>query len=162
MPKRVARKGHSSKAVAPKAASPKNFSPKRIAAKNRSKAHGFQPSAAQRQMVQALAGWGVARGEIARSIAPGGMSLSSLRRHFADELASGRTMADAAIAETLIDQARQGNVAACKLWIERAGRGGEAKSGTDAFTAEISRARQTLERKLARLAAHCASIEVSS
>ena len=161
MPKRVLHKRVLPKGTAPKRVTTKALSPNCPAVKSRGNGHGFRPSAEQRQMVQALAGWGVARGEIARSIAPGGMSLSSLRRHFADELVSGRTKADAAIAETLIDQARQGNVAACKLWIERAGRGGEAKSESDAFTAEIGRARQTLERKLASLAARCASIEVS-
>lgn len=143
---------------------PKRPAPKRVAAKShapKSSGSGFRPTPEQRQMVEALAGWGVAVDEIARSVAPGGMTPASLRRHFADELGQGRTKADAAIAETLIEQARQGNVAACKLWIERAGRGGETQSATDALAAEIERARQTLERKLNRLALHAREKEIS-
>ena len=129
--------------------------------------HVFAPTEERRRLVCELTGLGLSKAEIARVIVPGGITLATLRRHFREELAIGRSQANAAVARSLFQQACTGNVAACKLWLERNAGGGMPASGNgeedvqQVLSSLVAGARQRLERKLARLRAHLDDRQVS-
>jgi hypothetical protein len=126
-----------------------------------SKRRPFQPTAEQSRLVEVMTGWGVPLADIARAIVPGGIALATLRKHFREELASGIAKAHASIAETVFRQAQKGNVAACKLWLERAERGGKGNDADLAMQTLLQDAKRSLARKLNRLVAAGAQTQVS-
>ncbi len=119
----------------------------------------FAANPEQRRLVEALAAAGLALGDIAVAVTPAGVSLATLRRHLADELRHGRAKAHAAVARSLFRQACKGNVAACRLWLDRhvpaasANANGNKDDIASVFDRLVSGSRQRLERQLARLAA---------
>jgi hypothetical protein len=102
-----------------------------------------------------MAAAGLAQGEIAAAIVAGGLSLATLRRRFGEELATGRAKAKASVARALYQQACKGNVAACKLWLERFAVAADAdeEGAENVMSRLVAGARERLERKLAGLAA---------
>lgn len=88
----------------------------------------FVPTAEQRQNVEAMTGFGIAQDDIARLIknpATGKpLDTKSLRKHFADEIATGLTKATAAVAQSLFADATKGKdpssrVSAAKFFLSR-------------------------------------------
>ena len=82
----------------------------------------FEPSARDRAAVKKLSAAGVSQLEIARTL---GVAATTLRRHFADELARGAIEANAAVATSLFRMAvhrTRPNVRAAIFWLKsRAG-----------------------------------------
>jgi AcrR family transcriptional regulator len=118
-------------------------------------------------MVEVMAAAGVPLAGIAAAVTSGGISLGTLRRHFANELKHGRAKAHGAVARSLFQQACKGNVAACRLWLERHGpTAGAGANNKDDIAQVLDRlvagSRQRLERQLARLAAAGEAGKVSS
>jgi hypothetical protein len=88
----------------------------------------FVPTAEQRQNVEEMTGFGIAIEDIARLIKnpENGKPIDekTLRRHFADEIATGRTKAIAAVAQSLFAEATKGEdprsrVSAAQFWLSR-------------------------------------------
>ena len=128
----------------------------------------FVASDEQRRLVEVMAAAGVALADIAAAVTPGGVSLATLRRHFADELQHGRSKAHAAVARSLFQQACRGNVAACRLWLDRHGPAADKNAGgnnkddiAQVLDRLVAGSRTRLERQLARLAAAGGAGEVS-
>ena len=80
----------------------------------------FQPTADQRRLAKALAGFGVIHDDIAKQI---GCEPKTLRKHFREELDLGAIEATAKVAQSLFQMATSGNnVAAAIFWMKcRAG-----------------------------------------
>jgi hypothetical protein len=88
----------------------------------------FVPTAEQRQNVEAMTGFGIAQADIARVIKnpANGKPIDekTLRKHFADEIATGLTKATAALAQSLFAEATKGEdsrsrVTAAMFWLGR-------------------------------------------
>jgi AcrR family transcriptional regulator len=75
----------------------------------------FRPTSAMRRKVQTLV-VEMSEDEIARAI---GINRSTLRRHFSNELQTGRATVRAEAIEMLRRQAKKGNVAAIKALLQR-------------------------------------------
>lgn len=75
----------------------------------------FVPTENDRKQVEALAGYGVPFEQIAVLIA-GGISLHTLRAHFAAELMSGKAKANAQIGKGIFQKAMGGDVTAMIWW----------------------------------------------
>jgi hypothetical protein len=106
----------------------------------------------QHRLVEAMAAGGMTQAEIAAAIVSGGLSLATLRRRFGAELAAGRARAKASVARSLYTQACKGNVAACKLWLDRFAAADSDQGVQDVIARLVAGARERLERKLAKLA----------
>lgn len=78
----------------------------------------FKPTAAQRRQVAVLAAAKMAEDQIAASV---GISRPTLRKHFTEELASGKAQRNAAVIQAIYKQALAGNVSAQRLWVKVAG-----------------------------------------
>jgi hypothetical protein len=79
----------------------------------------WKPSPQDREVVKAMAGYGIPQEKIARVLKIAEMTL---RKHCRDELDLGETLATAKVAESLYKQAVDGNVGACCFWLKtRAG-----------------------------------------
>ena len=77
------------------------------------------PTEKTRNEVAALAGFGVRYEDIADFL---GISEKTLTKHYKEELKNGAIKANAAIAKTLFNAAKEGNVTACIFWLKtRAG-----------------------------------------
>jgi hypothetical protein len=127
--------------------------------------HRFSASDEQRRVVQVMAAAGMPLADIAAATTPGGVSLATLRRHFAEQLRHGRAKAEAAVARSLFQQACKGNVAACRLWLDRhapAARRNVKDDIARMLDGLVAGSRRRLERQLARLAAAQGAGEVSS
>ena len=72
-----------------------------------------QPTDADREKVQAMAGYGLPQEQIAKVMR---ISAPTLRKHYADELERGSAVANSLVAESLFKQARNGNTAAMIFW----------------------------------------------
>lgn len=104
-------------------------------------------------MVEVMAAAGMPQADIAAAITPGGVSLATLRRHFAEELRHGRAKAEGAVARSLFQQACKGNVAACRLWLDRhapAAQGNNKDDIVQVLDRLVAGSRSRLERQLAR------------
>ena len=78
-----------------------------------------KPTEKTRTEVAALAGFGVKHDDIADYL---GISDRTLTRYYRQELKTGSIRANAAIARTLFNAAKDGNVTACIFWLKtRAG-----------------------------------------
>lgn len=135
---------------------------------NRNQARNpFVASGEQRRLVEVMAAAGIPLAGIAAAVTPAGISQATLRRHFADELKHGRAKAQGAVTRSLFQQACKGNVAACRLWLQRhapaAGAGGNNKDDiAQVLNRLVAGSKSRLERKLARLAAAGRAGEVSA
>lgn len=83
----------------------------------------FQPTAAQRAQVKAMAAYGVPQFDIGKVV---GCSDATLRKHFWQELETAAAEANAKVAQTLFRTATEGTgkeaVTACIFWLKcRAG-----------------------------------------
>ena len=78
----------------------------------------FEPTDAQRQIVQVLKSNGVGERVIAANV---GCDTKTLRKHFKAELTDGRLQVKAAIGVALVRAALAGNVAAAKYWLSTHG-----------------------------------------
>lgn len=82
-------------------------------------AAAHKPTEKTRIEVAALAGFGARAEDIAAYL---GISDKTLAKHYKEELKTGSIKANAAIAKTLFNAAKEGNVSACIFWLKtRAG-----------------------------------------
>ena len=78
-----------------------------------------QPTPGDLKYVEALASYGVPEANIARVV---GISLETLRKHYADQLENGQTRTNAVVAGFLFAAAKRGSVPAMMFWLRcRAG-----------------------------------------
>lgn len=75
----------------------------------------FQPTPEQREDVDILVGGGMGEEDISRAI---GIARETLRKHFADELANGRSRKRAAAIKALFQNVKTGNVAAVDRYLK--------------------------------------------
>jgi hypothetical protein len=121
----------------------------------------FVPTAEQRQNVEAMIGFGIPIDDIARLIKNPAtnkpLDLKTLRKHFADEIATGFTKATAAVAQSLFAEATKGGhppsrVSAAQFWLSRRGGWKETTvtehTGKDGTPIDV---RHSIELKLDRL-----------
>ena len=76
---------------------------------NRGRGRAHQPTDASRKQVEALASFGVPRGEIAKVA---GMCLNTLSKHYGDTLDIAATKANSLVAQSLFNRAVKGDGAA--------------------------------------------------
>lgn len=128
----------------------------------------FVPTAEQRQNVEAMTGFGIAQEDIARLIknpeTGKPLDMKSLRKHFPDEVATGLTKANAAVAQSLFAEATKGEdassrVSAAKFWLSRragwkettvtehVGKDGEPIDVRHSIELKLDRLAQTLARR---------------
>jgi hypothetical protein len=69
----------------------------------------------RKRLVKALAGVGVRHEDISVKL---GITPDTLVKHYAQELAEGRIEANAAVAQTLFQQAKAGNITAAIFWMK--------------------------------------------
>lgn len=135
----------------------------------------FKPDEIQRKNVEALASYGVAQEDIAKVV---GVDEKTLRKHFRTELDTGTIKANARVAESLFIQAvgapaqfdKDGNkvreaqerVPACGIfWMKTRAGWSEKVQHEHSGGLNVTDARQTLDRKLAGLAAATRATSVS-
>lgn len=103
----------------PKPAAKKRGNRKPPAAKKRAHAGGkpeHVPTQDSQKLVSALVGFGVTQDEIAAYVE---IDPKTLRKHYARELATGKTRANAAVARRLFSAAvEEGSVAAMIFWLK--------------------------------------------
>lgn len=75
----------------------------------------FEPSSEQRYTVEVMAGIGIQQEQIAAAL---GISAPTLRKHFAEELAIGKTRIVTKVAESLVRQALAGNMSAAMFFLK--------------------------------------------
>lgn len=75
----------------------------------------FVPTDADRKQVETLSGYGLPIDQIAVLVRDG-ISVDTLRAHFADELKSGKAKANGQIAQTLFQKAKSGSETALIWW----------------------------------------------
>ena len=76
----------------------------------------FVPSDKDRELVEKLATWAVPEQHIASLVGDDGVDLSTLRKHFVEEIAKGRAKASMGIGSTLYQKAMAGDVASLIWW----------------------------------------------
>jgi AcrR family transcriptional regulator len=90
--------------------------PTRRAAGKRGAHNEFIPSRSQREQVEILAATRVTEEDIARTL---GIAKNTLRKHFADELATGHAKRTSEMIMAMYRSGVGGNVAAQKAWLQR-------------------------------------------
>jgi len=75
----------------------------------------FEPTAEERKQVETLSGYGLPQDQIA-SLVRDGISIDTLRAHFESELKTGKSKANAQIAQTLFQKAKAGSETALIWW----------------------------------------------
>ncbi|WP_188260714.1 hypothetical protein [Azospirillum tabaci] len=78
----------------------------------------FKPTPAQRRQVSILAAAKVSEVDIAAAL---DIARGTLRKHFAQELKTGKSKRNAAVIQAIYKQALSGNVSAQRLWVKVAG-----------------------------------------
>jgi hypothetical protein len=79
----------------------------------------YEPTEVQRRTVESMTGFGATQMEIGRIL---GISDATLRKYFETELQQGVIKANTAVAQSLFETARAGNVTAMIFWLKvRAG-----------------------------------------
>jgi hypothetical protein len=126
----------------------------------------FEPTKQQRDLVEALVGYGVPYREICRLVpnprTGKSIDTKTLMRAFRTELDVGATKANAKVAESLFKQATSGNVTA-QIWWTKCRMGWREPpaavelSGRVDSTMEVVHARERVTRKLDTLAERIAS-----
>lgn len=79
----------------------------------------FQPTPEQREQVQTMRANGNSLPTIARSI--GGIDVKTLRKHFGEELRTGREQVIADVGSAVVRAAKMGNMVAAKYWLSTHG-----------------------------------------
>jgi hypothetical protein len=74
-----------------------------------------EPTEERKRLVKALAGVGVRHEDISVKL---GITPDTLVKHYSHELAEGRIEANAAVAQTLFQQAKAGNITAAIFWMK--------------------------------------------
>lgn len=97
------------------------------AGKNKGGRPSHKPDDASRRSVQAMAGYGILEIDIAKVV---GIDPKTLRKHYRDELDTGHIRANARVAESLYQQAINGNVTA-GIWWTKARMGWSEKTYID-------------------------------
>jgi len=75
----------------------------------------FQPTDAERKQVEAMSGYGLPIEQIA-VLVRNGIDADTLRKHFAQELISGKAKANGQVGKTLFQKAMAGDTAAAIWW----------------------------------------------
>lgn len=75
----------------------------------------FEPTADERNQVEALSGYGLPQEQIA-TLVRGGIALVTLREHFEKELVAGKAKAGARVGKTLFEKAIGGDTTAMIWW----------------------------------------------
>ena len=75
----------------------------------------FQPTDAERKQVEAMSGYGLPIEQIA-VLVRNGIDTDTLRKHFAQELISGKAKANGQVGKTLFQKAMAGDTAAAIWW----------------------------------------------
>ena len=75
----------------------------------------FKPSDAERKQVEAMSGYGLPIEQIAVLVRDG-IDADTLRKHFAQELVSGKAKANSGVGRTLFQKAMGGDTAAMIWW----------------------------------------------
>jgi len=75
----------------------------------------FQPTDAERKQVEAMSGYGLPIEQIA-VLVRNGIDSDTLRKHFAQELISGKAKANGQVGKTLFQKAMAGDTAAAIWW----------------------------------------------
>ena len=89
----------------------------------------FKPTDKDRRRVSIAAGGGMGEEDLALAL---GISRGTLRKHFELELTTGRACRRMEVTNALFKAAKEGNVAACKLYIAGAPqKGSEAPTGSE-------------------------------
>lgn len=75
----------------------------------------FEPTDAERKQVEAMSGYGLPIDQIAILVRDG-IHIDTLRKHFANELVSGKAKANSGIGRTLFQKAMDGDTTAMIWW----------------------------------------------
>ena len=75
----------------------------------------FEPTAAERKQVEAMSGYGLPIEQIAVLVRDG-IDTDTLRKHFAQELISGKAKANAQVGKTLFQKVMAGDTTAAIWW----------------------------------------------
>jgi len=75
----------------------------------------FEPTASERKQVEALSGYGLPIDQIGALIRDG-ISVDTLRAHFANEMQSGKAKANAQVGKTLFQKVMAGDTTAAIWW----------------------------------------------
>lgn len=78
----------------------------------------FKPSDADKNTVRTMAACGINHERIARCIGDHGVDDKTLRKHFAEELATSAEKANAAVASQVYQAAMRGEAWACCFWLK--------------------------------------------
>jgi hypothetical protein len=81
----------------------------------------FEPSQEQRKMVTVLVGMSVPIKTIAKNVGPVGISETTLRKHFAEELEHGKDQFVASLKANIVKAAQGGSVRAMTYLLDRIG-----------------------------------------
>jgi hypothetical protein len=130
------------------------------AQKSRGGRPSWEPTAAERGQVRAMAGYGIPEAEIALVL---GVAPKTLRKHCRDELDTGTPRANAKVGEFLFTRAsghgpdERANVTAAIFWLKTRGGWKETMvsevTGKDGGPVEVSDVSDRVQRKIARIAA---------
>lgn len=76
----------------------------------------YKPTDADKNTVSVMVAAGIPQENIARCIGEKGIDLKTLRKHFRQELDTSADKANAAVAQSLFQQAKSGNTSAAIWW----------------------------------------------
>lgn len=85
-----------------------------------------KPTAALRRKVAAAAGGGMRQEDIAKAL---GITVPTLRKHYADELSAGAAKERMAVLEKVLAAAKKGSTSAARLYLQQQERTAEAGAG---------------------------------
>lgn len=102
----------------------------------------FEPTDAERKQVEAMSGYGLPIDQIAILVRDG-IHIDTLRKHFANELVSGKAKANSGIGRTLFQKAMDGDTTAMIWWTKTQMRWAETQkhelTGADGAPLEIAK-----------------------
>lgn len=102
----------------------------------------FEPTDAERKQVEAMSGYGLPIDQIAILVRDG-IHIDTLRKHFSNELVSGKAKANSGIGRTLFQKAMDGDTTAMIWWTKTQMRWAETQkhelTGADGAPLEIAK-----------------------
>ena len=96
----------------------------------------FEPTQDERQLVEALSGYGLRHCDICHLVRDG-ISEPTLAKHFATELARGRAKAFSHVGKSLFQLAKEGNIQAA-IWFSKTQMGWRETQGLDVSSSDGS------------------------
>ena len=109
----------------------------------------FKPTDAERKQVEALSGYGLPFEQIA-ALVRDGIDADTLRKHFAQELMSGKAKANGQVGKTLFQKVMAGDTAAAIWWSKTQMRWKEVQhhehTGVDGAPIEIRKIERVIKR----------------